>query len=101
MVSLADYVIVSVVLLAIGVYGLISKRNALRMLFAVEIIVNAAVLNVAAFSRFIPASVTGQAIAIYAIAIAAAEAAVGLAIIIVTFRIYRDIDVKELKRLKG
>ena len=100
--SLSNYVIISVILFAIGVYGLVSKKNALRMLFAVEIIVNSASLNFVAFSRYIsPAEVTGQTLTIFAISLAAAEAAVGLAIILVTFRLKHDIDVSELKELKG
>lgn len=100
--TLFSYFFVSLCLLAIGVYGLISKRNALRLLFAVEIIINAATLNFIAFSRYLPSpSVTGQTFVVFAIALAAAEAAAGLAIIVVAFRLNRDIDVRELKRLRG
>jgi NADH:ubiquinone oxidoreductase subunit K len=89
-------------LLVIGVYGLTSRRNALRMLFAVEIVINAATLNFVAFSRFLSTpNITGQTVALFAIALAAAEAAVGLAIILVTYRIHRQIDVAEMKSLKG
>ena len=99
---LSNYMIISVILFAIGVYGLVSKKNALRMLFAVEIIINSASLNFVAFSRYIsPAEVTGQTLAIFAISLAAAEAAAGLAIILVTFRLKHDIDVSDLKELKG
>lgn len=99
---LLNFIIVSVVLLAVGVYGLISKGNALRMLFAIEIIINAANLNFVAFSRYLPnPNITGQTFAFFSIALAAAEAAVGLAIILVAFRLNQDIDVLELKRLQG
>lgn len=99
---LFNYFFVSLVLLAIGIYGLVAKRNALRLLFAVEIIINAATLNFVVFSRYLPgASVTGQTFVVFAIALAAAEAAAGLAIIVVAFRLNRDIDVRELKRLRG
>ena len=75
--ELVDFVLVSVALLGIGIYGLAVKRNFIRMLFAVEIIINAANLNLVAFSRFLPHS-GGQTMALFSIAIAAAEVAVGL-----------------------
>ena len=102
MAEIIDYVIVSAALLAIGIYGLSVKRNAIRMLFAIEIIVNAANLNLVAFSRNLPdPNVTGQTLVLFAIAIAAAEIAVGLALIIVAYRLHRDIDIKELRSMKG
>lgn len=102
MAAILDFVIVSVILLAIGIYGLTVKRNFIRMLFAVEIIVNAANLNLVAFSRNLPVpNATGQTLALFSIAIAAAEVAVGLALIIVAYRLYREIDVKEFRSLSG
>ncbi len=98
--ELIDFVIISVALLAIGIYGLAVKRNAIRMLFAVELIVNAANLNVVAFARFIPNS-QGQTLALFSIAIAAAEVAVGLALIIVAYRMYKNIDIADFRSLKG
>jgi len=72
------------------------------MLFAIEIIVNAANLNLVAFSRNLPVpNVTGQTLALFSIAIAAAEVAVGLALIIVAYRLYREIDVKEFRSMSG
>ena len=79
--ELIEFVLVSVALLGIGIYGLSVKRNAIRMLFAVEIIVNAANLNLIAFARFMPeAHSGGQTFALFSIAIAAAEVAVGLSL---------------------
>jgi NADH:ubiquinone oxidoreductase subunit K len=102
LVALVDWLLVSVILFAIGVYGLVSKGNALRLLFAVEIVINAANLNLVAFSFYIhPPNAIGQSFALFSIAVAAAEAAVGLAIIVVTFRLYQDIDVLKLRKLKG
>ncbi len=100
--SLLQYLIVSVALFAIGVYGLIAKRNALRLLFSIEIIANSAILNLVVFSRFLPAvNVTGRVFAIFAIAILAAEAVVGLALILVAYRIRKDIDVLEMREMRG
>ncbi len=100
--SLLQYLIVSVALFAIGVYGLIAKRNALRLLFSIEIIANSAILNLVVFSRYLPAaSATGRVFALFSIALLAAEAAVGLALILAAYRIRQDIDVFEMKDMKG
>ena len=98
--ELIEFVLVSIALLGIVIYGLAVKRNAIRMLFAVEIIVNAANLNLVAFARFMPHS-GGQTLALFSIAIAAAEVAVGLALIIVAYRMYKNIDIADFRSLKG
>jgi NADH:ubiquinone oxidoreductase subunit K len=98
--TMLDFVIVSIALLAIGIYGISVKRNAIRMLFAIEMIVNAANLNLVAFARFLPNS-QGQTFALFSIAIAAAEVAVGLALIIVAYRMYKNVDIAEFRSLKG
>lgn len=98
--ELIDFVIISIALLAIGIYGLAVKRNALRMLFAVEIVINAANLNLVAFARFLPHS-GGQTLALFSIAIAAAEVAVGLSLIIVAYRMWKNVDIAEFRSLKG
>jgi len=98
--ELIDFVIISIALLAIGIYGLAVKRNALRMLFAIEIVINSANLNLIAFARFLPHS-GGQTLALFSIAIAAAEVAVGLSLIIVAYRMWKNVDVAEFRSLKG
>ena len=98
--ELIEFVLVSFALLGIGIYGLAVKRYAIRMLFAVEIIVNAANLNLVAFARFMPHS-GGQTLALFSIAIAAAEVAVGLALIIVAYRMYKNVDIADFRSLKG
>ena len=98
--ELIEFVLVSIALLGIGIYGLAVKRNAIRMLFAVEIIVNAANLNLVAFARFMPHS-GGQTLALFSIAIAAAEVAVGLALIIVAYRMYKNVDIADFRKQKG
>ncbi len=100
MTELLYYVLISVVLVAIGIYGLVVKRNAVRMLFALEIIANAANLNLIAFSRNL-SNTQGQVFALFSIAIAAAEVAVGLGIIIIAYRLYKEIDVEEFKSMRG
>ena len=100
MTELISYIMVSVVLVAIGIYGLVVKRHAVRMLFALEIIANAANLNLIAFSRNL-SNAQGQVFALFSIAIAAAEVAVGLGIIIIAYRLYKEIDVEEFKSMRG
>src|ERR687891_345475 len=100
MTELINFVTVSLILVGIGVYGLIVKRNAIRMIFAIEIIANAANLNLIAFSRGL-SNAQGQTFALFSIAIAAAEVAVGLGIIIIAYRLYKEIDVQEFKSLNG
>lgn len=97
-----SYFAVSAILLGIGIYGLATRRSAIRILFAVELVYNAANLNIIAFSRLRdPPIVTGQVLVLFSIALAAMEAAVGLAIIILAFRINTEIDLRKLTRLKG
>ena len=92
--QLIDFLIVSLVLVAIGIYGLVVKRN------SIEIIANAANLNLIAFSRNLP-NAQGQVFALFSIAIAAAEVAVGLGIIIIAYRLYKEIDVEEFRSMRG
>jgi len=107
--SLSDFVIVSAMLFGIGIYGLVTKRNALRLLFAVELMINAANLNFIAFSQYAPfgagASMIdngiGQTFVLFSIALAAAEAAVILAIVVVAYRLHKDVDVGELNSMEG
>jgi NADH-quinone oxidoreductase subunit K len=98
--ELIDFITVAMVLFAIGIYGLVVKRNAIRMIFSIEIIANAANLNLIAFSRNLH-NVQGQMFALFSIAIAAAEVAVGLGIIIIAYRLYKEIDVEEYRSMKG
>ena len=107
--SLADFVMVSAMLFGIGIYGLVTKRNALRLLFAVEIMINAANLNFVAFGQYLPflqgaqapSNAFGQTFVLFSIALAAAEAAVILAIVVVAYRLHQDVDVSELKSMEG
>ncbi len=107
--SLSDFVIVSAMLFGIGIYGLVTKRNALRLLFAVELLINAANLNFIAFSQYAPypsagtpiVNGIGQTFVLFSIALAAAEAAVILAIVVVAYRLHQDVDVSELNSMEG
>ena len=98
--ELVDFTLVSVALLAIGIYGLAVKRNFIRMLFAVEIVINAANLNIVAFGRFL-SHAGGESLALFSIAVAAAEVGVGLSLIIVAYRMYQNVDIADFRSLRG
>jgi NADH-quinone oxidoreductase subunit K len=85
--SLDAYLILSSILFAIGMFGFLARRNAISMLMAIELMLNAVNLSIVAFGSFVPGlAVSGSVIALMVMAVAAAEATVGLAIIIAIFR---------------
>jgi NADH:ubiquinone oxidoreductase subunit K len=96
------WLFVSALLFSLGVYGAISRRNAIGILMSVELILNAVNINFVAFWRYTaPGDVAGQMFALTVIAIAAAEAAVGMAIVIAVYRRTRTVAVEELDILKN
>jgi NADH-quinone oxidoreductase subunit K len=103
MTPLQSYLLLSALLFAIGLAGAVARRNAILALIGIELMLNAANLNFIAFWRFgpNPAALTGVMFVIFSIAIAAAEAAVGLALIIAIYRHYKTANLDEVKGLKG
>jgi NADH-quinone oxidoreductase subunit K len=99
MVPLSAYLTVSAILFMTGLIGVLIRRNFIIVLMAVEIMLNAANINLVAFSHYLD-SMAGQVVALFVIAIAAGEAAVGLAIIIVVFRGKISTNVDEMNLLK-
>jgi NADH-quinone oxidoreductase subunit K len=99
MIPVSYYVVVSTMMFVIGLLGILIRRNFLIILFAIELMLNAANINLVAFSHYSNA-IDGQIVSLFVIAIAAAEAAIGLAIIIVLFRSQRTTNVDELNLLK-
>jgi len=100
-VGLEHYLILSAVLFCIGLYGVLSKRNAVVILMCVEIMLNAVNIALVAFSRYVvPTLLTGQIFAIFVMAVAAAEAAVGIAIIIAIYRSRGTVDAEEFDLMK-
>src|SRR5437588_5656576 len=97
MTPLPAYLLLSALLFAIGLAGALTRRNAIIVLIGVELMLNAANLNFIAFWRFSqnPEALTGVMFVIFSIAIAAAEAAVGLALIIAIYRHYKTSNVDE------
>jgi NADH-quinone oxidoreductase subunit K len=101
-IPLGHYLTLSAILFAVGLCGALARKNAIIVLMGIEIMFNSAILNLVAFWHYkLFASLTGQVFAIFAIAIAAAESAIGLALIIAIYRHYRSVDVDEIKALKG
>lgn len=101
MVPLWMYLIVAALLFCIGVYGVLARRNAVAILMSVELMLNAVNINLVAFWRYItPLEMNGQAFAAFVFVVAAAEAAVGLAIIIAVYRSRRSVIVEDVNLLK-
>jgi len=98
-IGLPHFLVVSGVLLALGIYCLLTRRNAVALLMGVELVLNAAVLNFVAFSRF-GRGLGGQMFALFGIVLAAAEAVVALAIVLQLFRAFRSVDTQEAAELK-
>ncbi len=91
-VGVEHYVLLSLALFCIGLFGVLTRRNALMFLMSVELMLNAANINLIAFA-FYHGNLTGQVFALFTMALAAAEVAVGLGIILVLYRNFRDVDV--------
>jgi NAD(P)H-quinone oxidoreductase subunit 4L len=101
MVGLEHYLILSAVLFAIGLYGALAKRNAIIILMSIELMLNAVNIAMVAFSRYVvPLMLTGQVFAIFIMVVAAAEVAVGLAIIIAIYRHRQTIDATKIDLMK-
>ena len=99
MVSLAHYLMFGAILFFIGVLGVLTRRNAVIILMSIELMMNAVNITLIAFGHFLH-NVTGQVFAIFVIAVAAAEAAVGLAIIIELFRGRETLNVDEINIMR-
>lgn len=99
--GLSAYLLLGAGLFCIGVYGVLTRRNAVAILMAIELMLNAANINLIAFARFVDsARLLGHSFAVFVIAVAAAEAAVGLAIVLCIYRNLRNINVDEIQLLK-
>jgi NADH:ubiquinone oxidoreductase subunit K len=100
-VGLEHYLVLSSTLFAIGLYGALSKKNAIVILMCVEIMLNAVNIAMVAFSRFVtPVLMTGQVFAIFIMVVAAAEAVVGLAILIAIYRNRQTIFTDKMDLMK-
>jgi len=99
--SLASYLLLAVMLFSIGLYGALTKRNAVIVLFSIELMLNAVNINLVAFAKYgLVANLTGQIFALFTITVAAAEIAVGLAILIALYRKRATVNVDEYDTMK-
>ncbi|MBW4437495.1 MAG: NADH-quinone oxidoreductase subunit NuoK [Pleurocapsa minor GSE-CHR-MK-17-07R] len=102
MVPLWMYLAVAAIMFCIGTYGVLARRNAVAILMSVELMLSAVNINLLAFWRYTaPENMAGQAFAAFVFVVAAAEAAVGLAIIISVYRSRRSVIVEDVNLLKG
>ena len=101
MVPLTWYLLLAAALFSIGLYGVLARRNAIAILISIELMLNAVNLNLVAFWRYLtPGQASGQMFAILVMAVAAAEAAVGLALIIAIYRRRKTVIAEEVNLLK-
>ncbi len=95
------FLLLAAALFCIGIYGLVTSRNAVRVLMSVELLLNAVNLNLVSFSNYLDGhSIRGQVFTVFVITVAAAEAAVGLAIILAIYRSRDTIDMEQFNLLK-
>jgi NADH:ubiquinone oxidoreductase subunit K len=100
-IPLSWYLILAAALFCIGLYGVLARRNAIAILLGVELMLNAVNINLVAFWRYLdPAQMTGQAFAVIVFAVAAAEVAVGLALIISVYRRRKTVVADEIDLMK-
>ena len=101
MFGLTSYLMVSLVLFLIGLIVVMSRKNIVAILLGLELILNAAALNFVAYSRFVTNNIDGHVFALFIIVVAAAEAAVGLAVVIRFFQLKETIHIDEATQLKN
>jgi NADH-quinone oxidoreductase subunit K len=101
MVPLSWYLTLAAALFCIGLYGVLARRNAVAILMGVELMMNAVIINLVAFWRYSqPGSITGQVFAVIVFAVAAAEASVGLALIISIYRRRNSVAAEDMNLMK-
>ena len=100
-ISLGHYLTLSAIIFTLGIVGIfLNRKNVIIILMSIELILLAVNINLVSFSIFLQ-NITGQVFAIFVLTVAAAEAAIGLAIVVVLFRTRKTIDVSKLNTLKG
>lgn len=99
-VGLNHFLIVAAILFTLGLFAIITRKNAIMVLMGVELILNAANINFVAFSRYGNNGLTGQVAALFVIVLAAAEAAVALAIVLNIYKLLNNVNIDEIDKLK-
>ena len=100
-VGLNHFLFISAVLFSLGIFGIVTRKNAVMVLMGVELILNAANINFVAFARYGNFGLQGQLFALFVIVLAAAEAAVALAIVLNIYKTFTTVNVDEIDTLKG
>jgi NADH-quinone oxidoreductase subunit K len=100
-ISFEHYLVVSAALFSLGLFGVLTRKNAINVLMSIELILNSANINLVVFGRFAAASFDGQIFAVFVIVIAACEAAVALAIVLSLYRVLKTVHLDEARLLKG
>ncbi len=100
--DLNTYLVLAAILFGMGIYGLVTRKTLVGMLIASELVLVASSINIMAFNRFTaPDPAIGQIFALFIMAIAAAEAAIGLSITIAVYRNYKSVDIEDIVDLQG
>ncbi len=99
MIPLTHYLILSAMLFCIGIYGVLTKKNAIYVLMSIELMLNAVNINFVAFSAY-SGDVSGQIFALFSIALAAAEVAIGLAIFLLLYKRYGTVELHNIRLLR-
>ncbi|MEY2194155.1 NADH-quinone oxidoreductase subunit NuoK [Neobacillus sp. BF23-41] len=98
----STFLALALILFCIGLYGALTKRNTVIVLISIELMLNAVNINLVTFSKYgMAPSITGQIFALFAISVAAAEAAVGLAILISLYRAKKTVNIDEMDTMKN
>lgn len=100
-VGLQHFLVLAAVLFTLGIVCVVTRRNAVAVLIGIELLLNAAGINVMAFARYSGTLITGSAFTLFIIVLAAAEAVVGLALILAIHRRLRSVDLEQTETLKG
>ena len=99
-ISLTHFLVVSSILFCLGIYGVVTRKNAVMVLMGIELILNASNINLIAFARYGNFGLQGQMVALFVIVLAAAEAAIALAIVLNVYKTFVNINVDELDTLR-
>lgn len=98
--GITTYIVISLILFLSGLLTAVSKKNIIGIFMGIELILNSAALNFAAFSRLTARNLEGQMVSVFVIVLAAAEAAIALALLLAIYKRYRDINADNLTTLK-
>jgi len=99
-IGLTEYLIVGALLFCLGLFGIITRKNAIMVLMGLELILNSANINFVAFAKYGGMNIQGQVAALFVIVLAAAEAAVALAIVLNIYQNYKHINIDEINKMR-